>query len=169
MIKTYNRLKLAITVSLSCAILSSTLAGHLPSPSNPEEEEISVIVRQIEEYDFNKEYEFSLVSTLMRYWNEKGEYPASLDDLKLYEPKVRIDDPFNLIQRGEEVKRQPFKYKKAEISECYIWSIGPDGIDNHHIIEYNPKKRWRSNGDIGVRIIKNDEKQLVERKDQNPK
>ena len=113
----------------------------------------------------------------MIYYYHKGCYPASLDDLVIYQRCRELEftevyDVFNVRYKDQstekEVKYRKFGYERPEINECYVWSIGPDGKDNHHLIEYKRENGWKSKGDIILHLIKNELVPIKSNKKENP-
>ena len=118
------------------------------------------------------DYKFNDIShELRRFYAEKNEYPAGLNELelfinegKMYSAEI-LHDPFagiypytigvkkatareelDKIMRTKE--NEPFQYERISPDEVYVWSLGPDGDNDKHLKEYDNKNGWKSDGDM---------------------
>ncbi|MBI2047268.1 hypothetical protein HYT26_03865 [Candidatus Pacearchaeota archaeon] len=118
------------------------------------------------------DYKFNDIShELRRFYAKKDKYPEDLSELelfinenKMYSAEI-LHDPFAGIypytigvkkaaarEEFDEImrtrKKEPFRYERTSPDECYVWSYGPDGDNDKHLKEYNPKNGWKSDGDM---------------------
>ena len=133
---------------------------------------VSSSVNSIIDYKFR-----DIAHELKGFYAKKNEYPDDLNEMellinenKMYSTEI-LHDPFagiypytigvkNTATREEfdEImrtkKNEPFQYEKISPNECYVWSYGPDGDNDYHLREYNPKNGWKSDGDITLHLKK---------------
>ena len=162
--RAYKATQFIKTALISFLIANSLQGASFAAEPSSKEEEISRKVYLIEKYDFNPDYKYGVLHTLMDYFTNYGEYPASLDDLiKHMQEKtghtIRVDDPFtNSEDNGtKEAKDRQFIYKRIGINGFVLCSVGPNG-------GYNEFK----NDDIIRCYYRNEKVPLEKFQDQNP-
>lgn len=177
MMRVYKIIRFMKTALTGFSIAVALSNAFSIEPANEEEEEISRKLRVIETIDFgdNKNV-LGIKSALRIYYDQKGCYPASLDDLVIYNACKEIEfkelyDAFNMHYAGQgaekEAKYEKFRYERKELNECYVWSIGPDGIDDNHSRTYSRENGWKSKGDIILHLKKNELVPINSNKDEN--